>query len=76
MVTIIIYGAFMFVCGLITGLYRQHMYEMRIAECQNEYGKPDEEIVCNNATVVVDKRGEISWYNNKKVPYHVKNRGD
>lgn len=72
MVTIIIYGAFMFVCGLITGLYRQHMYEMRIAECQNEYGKPDEEIVCNNATVVVDKRGEISWYNNKKVPYHVK----
>ena len=52
------------------------MYEMRIVECQNKYGKPDEEIVCNNATVVVDKRGEISWYNNKNVPYHVKNRGD
>lgn len=74
--TIIIYGILMFACGLIAGLYRQHIYEMRIMDYQNECGKPDEEIVCNNATVVVDKRGEISWYNNKNVPYHVKNRGD
>ena len=74
--TIIIYGALMFACGLIAGLYRQHICEMRIIDHQNECGKPDEEIVCSNATVVVDKRGEISWYNNKTRPYIVKNRDD
>ena len=74
--TIIIYGALMFACGLIAGLYRQHICEMRIIDHQNECGKPDEEIVCSNATVVVDKRGEISWYNNKTRPYIVKNGDD
>lgn len=27
--------------------------------------KPDEEIVCENATVIADKNGNISWIDNK-----------
>lgn len=73
---IMIYGSIMFACGLAAGLLRQRFIEARIRDVQDEYGKPDEEIVCSNATVVVDKRGEISWYNNKRVPYVVRKDED
>ena len=28
--------------------------------------KPDEKIVCTNATVIEDSKGEISWFDNDK----------
>ena len=65
---IFVYGGLMFLCGLAAGLFRQKALEACVRDRQNECGKADEEIVCSNATVVVDKRGEISWYDNKKMP--------
>lgn len=70
---VFIYGGLMFIAGLIAGLFRQHALEMCVRDKQKEIGKPDEEIVCSNATVVVDQRGEISWYNNKKNTFVVRN---
>ena len=35
--------------------------------------KPDETIECRNATVFMDKRGEISWVNNNRPMQVIRN---
>lgn len=41
--------------------------------------RPCEHVACNNATVLVDDHGEISWFNNDRLPQKIgkaKNRDD
>ena len=57
-----------FVCGFKYALQLQKISDIYKAKVLYPTLKKDEEVVCLNAIVVMDSRGDISYYNKDHLP--------
>ena len=72
MIKIIGYGLIMFVFGYLARCIEQAFKAVDI----QRYAEPNETIECTYATVLVDNKGNISWFRNDNLNLLKKNKGD
>ena len=76
MIKIIGYGLIMFVFGYLARCIEQAFKEIEIRRYAELAKTPNEIIECTYATVLVDNKGNISWFRNDNLNLLKKNKGD
>ena len=73
---IIGYGLIMFVFGYLARCVEQAFKAIEIRRYAELAKTPNETIECTYATVLVDNKGNISWFRNDNLNLLKKNKGD
>lgn len=76
MIKIIGYGLIMFVFGYLARYIEQAFKAVDIQRYAEQVKTPNETIECTYATVLVDNKGNISWFRNDNLNLLKKNKGD
>ena len=76
MIKIIGYGLIMFVSGYLARCIEQVFKAVDIQRYAEQVKTPNETIECTYATVLVDNKGNISWFRNDNLNLLKKNKGD
>ena len=76
MIKIIGYGLIMFVFGYLARRVEQAFKAVDIQHYAEQVKTPNETIECTYATVLVDNKGNISWFRNDNLNLLKKNKGD
>ena len=76
MIKIIGYGLIMFVFGYLARRVEQAFKAVDIQRYAEQVKTPNETIECTYATVLVDNKGNISWFRNDNLNLLKKNKGD
>lgn len=76
MIKIIIYGALMFALGFITKCIKEAFHNADVLNYAEQAKTPNETIECTCATVLIDDKGNVSWFRNNNLNIIKKRKED